>query len=199
MILKEVYGMASTLETLRRIDEQLQRSDIAICRHIETLEILGRGAVSQDILSNLRTFVEHTMFKIYAHSNTTTYDYQHIEKAIAFVKTKGQLKFISRFHAYLQIVASHYSLDPEDSERVMLKYYEFMLKIKELLKSKYGFDVLANLDVFPLDTDRNLQEYYEKIAEKFNGRNRELNVSLSSDGRYYIRKIKPFFVNHKIG
>ncbi len=198
MILKEVYGMASTLETLRRIDEQLQRSDIAICRHIETLEILGRGAVSQDILSNLRTFVEHTMFKIYAHSNTTTYDYQHIEKAIAFVKTKGQLKFISRFHAYLQIVASHYSLDPEDSERVMLKYYEFMLKIKELLKSKYGFDVLANLDVFPLDTDRNLQEYYEKIAEKFNGRNRELNVSLSSDGRYYIRKIKPFFVNHKI-
>jgi hypothetical protein len=53
----------STPETIRRIDEQICRSDAAICRHIESLDALGRGAVSQDILQNLRTFVEHTMFK----------------------------------------------------------------------------------------------------------------------------------------
>ncbi len=190
--------MATTPETIRRIDEQILRSDAAICRHIENLDALGRGAVSQDILSNLRTFVEHTMFKIYAHANDTTYDYQHIEKAISFVKTKGQLKFLWRFHAYLQIVVSHYTLDPEDSERVMLKYYEFMLKIKDYLKIQYGLDVLANLYQFPLNTDRNLQEYYEKIAEKLASRNHRADMASSENARYYIHKIKPFFVNHRI-
>jgi len=41
--------MASSLETLCKIDEQILRSDAAICRHIENLDALGRGAVSQDI------------------------------------------------------------------------------------------------------------------------------------------------------
>lgn len=190
--------MATTPETIRKIDEQILRSDAAICRHIENLDALGRGAVSQDILSNLRTFVEHTMFKIYAHANETTYDYQHIEQAIDFVKTRGQLKFLWRFHAYLQIVASHYTLDPEDSERVMLKYYEFMLKIKDYLKTHYRLDVLANLDQFPLNTDRNLQEYYEKIAEKLTRRNQRTDMASAENARYYIHKIKPFFVNHRI-
>jgi energy-coupling factor transporter ATP-binding protein EcfA2 len=190
--------MATTPEIIRKIDEQILRSDAAICRHIENLDALGRGAVSQDILSNLRTFVEHTMFKIYAHANDTTYDYPHIEKAIDYVKTKGQLKFLWRFHAYLQIVASHYTLDPEDSERVMLKYYEFMLKIKDYLRIQYRLDVLANLDQFPLNTDRNLQEYYEKIAEKLTRRNQRTDMASAENARYYIHKIKPFFVNHRI-
>ncbi|MHB8963742.1 MAG: ATP-dependent DNA helicase [Saccharofermentanales bacterium] len=190
--------MSSTPETIRRIDEQICRSDAAICRHIERLDVLGRGAVSQDILQNLRTFVEHTMFKIYAHSNVTTYDYDNIKKAISYVKTKGQLKFIWRFHAYLQIVVSHYTLDPEDSERVMLKYYEFMLKIRDYLKTTFGLSVLANLDKFPLNTDSNLQEYYMKIADKLMNRNRDADMASSENGRYYIHKIKPFFVNQHI-
>lgn len=190
--------MATTPETIRKIDEQIIRSDATICRHIENLDALGRGAVSQDVLSNLRTFVEHTMFKIYAHANDTTYDYQHLEKAIRFVKTKGNLKFLWRFHAYLQIVVSHYTLDPEDSERVMLKYYEFMLKIKNVLKSQYNIEVLANLNNFPLNTDKNLQEYYEKIAERLMGRNHSADMASSANERYYIYKIKPFFVGQRI-
>jgi len=190
--------MATSSEVIHKIDEQIIRSDAAICRHIENLDALGRGAVSQDILSNLRTFVEHTMFKIYAHANDTTYDYQHIDQAISFVKTKGQLKFLWRFHAYLQIVVSHYTLDPEDSERVMLKYYEFMLKIRAFLKTQYGVDVLANLDKFPLNTDRNIQEYYEKIAGKLTGRNYNADIASTVNERYYIHKVKPFFVNQKI-
>ena len=190
--------MATPLDTIRKIDEQITRSDAAICRHIANIADLDRGAISQNILSDLRTFVEHTMFKIYAYSTDTTYDYQQIKEAIKFVKTKGQLKFLSRFHAYLQIVVSHYTLDPEDSERVMLKYYELMLKTKELLKTQYGLEVLANLDQFPLNTDRNLQEYYEKIAAKLVNRNQPADMNAAENARYYIHKIKPFFVNHKV-
>jgi len=190
--------MPTSPEVIQRINEQILRSDAAICRHIENLDAAGRGAVSQDILSNLRTFVEHAMFKVYAHANDTVYDYPHIERAISFVKTKGQLKFLWRFHAYLQIVVSHYSLDPEDSERVMLKYYEFMLRIKAYLKAEYGLSVLANLNKFPLNTDRNLQEYYEKISERLNHRNHRADMISSVNERYYVHKIKPFFVNQHI-
>jgi hypothetical protein len=190
--------MASSPETLCKIDEQIIRSDTAICRHIENLDALGRGAVSQDILQNLRTFVEHTMFKIYAHANDTIFHYDEIKKAINFVKTQGKLRFLSRFHHYLEVVVSHYTLDPEDSERVMLKYFEFMLKTKDYLKTRYGFDVFANLDQFPLNTDRNLQEYYEKIAEKLVHRNHSADMDSSENDRYYIYKVKPFFVKHRI-
>jgi Cdc6-like AAA superfamily ATPase len=190
--------LATTTETIRKIDEQILRSDAAICRHIKNLDALGRGAVAQDILANLRTFVEHIMFKIFAHVNEVSYDYLHIEHAIDFVKTRGQLKFLWRFHAYLQIVTSHYTLGPEDSERVMLKYYEFLLRIKGYLKTQYRFDVLANLDEFPLSTDKNLQEYYEKITEKLTHRNQRKDMASAEHSRYYIHKIKPFFVNHRI-
>ena len=120
------------------------------------------------------------------NNGTTKYDYRHIEQSINFVKTKGELKFIWRFHAYLQIIASHYTLEPEDSERVMLKYYEFMVKIKGYLKFQYGLSVLANLNRFPLNVDKNLQEYYEKIAKKLTGRKYNTDISSSVNERYYF-------------
>lgn len=190
--------MSTTQETIQKIDEQILRSNETICRHLESLEFRDRGVVSQDILSVLRTFVEHTMFKIYAYANDATYDYENIEKAIKYVKTKGQLKFLWRFHAYLQIVVSHYTLDPEDSERVMLKYYEFMLRTKSYLKIQYNLEVLSNLDKFPINTDKNLQEYYEKIAEKLIFRDHSTDMASSENARYYINKIKPFFVKQQI-
>ena len=185
-------------EVLKKIDEQIRTSDEAICRHIESLNFFDRGAVSQDILKKLRDFVEHVMLKVYAGSITVSYDYKHIEESIKFVKTKGQLKFLWKFHAYLQIVASHYTLDPENSERAMLKYYEYLLRIKQFLQTTYNFDVLANIDKFPLNLDETLQKYYEKIASRITSRGRSSNSDASKNDRYYIHKTKPFFVGQRI-
>ena len=57
--------------------------------------------------------------------------------------------------------------------------------------------VLENLSDFPLNTDKVLQEYYEKIANKII--NYDI-VPLTKDdnSKYYIQKIKPFFVNNNI-
>ena len=167
--------MTGAKETIKKIEDQILRSDATICRHIDYLDSAGRGAVSQDILSNLRTFVEHVMLRTYANSYAIAHGdsvYEQIKEAITFVKQKGQLKFLWKFHAYLQIVVSHYTLEPEDSERVMLKYYEFMLRVKAFLKTQYDLEVLANLDNYPLNTDKNLQEYYEKIADSLNHNSR---------------------------
>ncbi len=79
----------------------------------------------------------------------------------------------------------------------MLKYYEYLLRIKSRLKNTYGLEVLSNIDKFPINTDPALQEYYEKIVEKIERPTKARKVSPYKD-RYYIQKIKPFFVKHEI-
>lgn len=180
---------------LLRIDAQILNIDKVICRHLDNISTSPRGVVSQDILSQLRNFVEHIMLKFYANGQNIDDSYENICKAIDFVKAHGNLKVLRRFHDYLQIVASHYTLDEENSERLMLKYYEFLLKIKDLLHEKFSLDVLGNLIRFPLNTDSTLQEYYEKIAAKIKQHNTQV---VGKSEKYYIQKIKPFFVSQCI-
>lgn len=74
----------------------------------------------------------------------------------------------------------------------MLKYYEYLLKIRKLLHEKYSMNVLSNLEDFPIETDDNLNDYYSKIAEKVDGYK---NVSMNGYkyDRFYIQSVKPFF------
>lgn len=178
-----------------RIDTKILNIDKVICRHIESLETSDRGVVSQDVLAQLRNFVEHIMLKFYANGHDIDNSYDNICKAIDFTRSRGNLKVLIRFHNYLQSSVSHYTLDEQNSERLMLKYYEFLLKIKILVKERFSLDLLCNLDRFPLNTDASLQEYYEEIASKIN-RNNMQRVGKSE--KYYIQKIKPFFVNQRI-
>lgn len=182
-------------ETIFQIDVQIFSIDKAICRHIDSLGTSTRGAVSQDILSQLRNFVEHIMLKYYSNGKDIENSYDNICKAIDFVKAQGNLKVLRRFHDYLQIVASHYTLDEENSERLMLKYYEYLLRIKNLLQDSYSLNILGNLDKFPLNMDPNMQGYYEKIADKIKGYN--IQESGKSE-KYYIQKIKPFFIDQQV-
>lgn len=182
-------------ETIFQIDEQILRIDKVICRHIDSLGTSTRGVVSQDILSQLRNFVEHIMLKYYSNGKDIENSYDNIGKAIEFVKAQGNLKVLRRFHDYLQIVASHYTLDEENSERLMLKYYEYLLRIKNLLQDRFSLNVLGNLDKFPLNLDPNMQEYYEKIADKIKGYNIQ---EPGKSEKYYIQKIKPFFIDQQV-
>lgn len=184
-------------QSLPQIDSQILTINKVICRKIDELEGSERGYVSQDILAQLRNFVEHIMLKIWKHPVDVENSYENICDAIQFVKSRGDLKFLRRFHDYLQTVASHYTLDEENSERLMLKYYEYLLKIKALLKDHYSLDVLQNIEKFPVDTDPGLKEYYEKIAEKLEQPGILTSSEPRSD-RFYIHKIKPFFAKRRI-
>lgn len=156
-----------------------------------------RGLLSQNILSQLRNFVEHISLKAYAHGQDIENSYENIGKANNYVKSKGNLKFLNEFHKLLQITASHYTLNEENSERLMLKYYEYLLKIKKFLKVEFDLDVLTNIDKYPINIDSNLKEYYEKISEKINQPSLSGTNSIYKD-RYYIQRIKPFFVDYNV-
>ncbi|MGI6072937.1 MAG: ATP-dependent DNA helicase [Lachnospiraceae bacterium] len=178
-----------------RIDEQIKVVDRAICRHIDQFDVSGRGVVSQDILKNLRDLVEHIMLKVYAKGRDIDDNWDTIQEAVKYVKSRAEWKDLTRFHSYLQISVSHYTVDEENSERLMLKYYVFLLKLKNVMAKKFAFDILANIDKFPLNTDATLQEYYDKIAEKVK---RYAHQNVSKSDKYYIQKIKPFFSGRQI-
>lgn len=177
------------------IDNRILNIDKVICRHIGSSDFSPRGAVSQDVLAQLRNFLEHVMLKFYANGGDIDNTYENICKAIEYVQTRGDLKLLYKFHDYLQIIASHYTLDEENSERLMLKYYKYLLETRILLREKFDLEVLSNLEKFPLNTDKTLQEYYEKISDKID----RYNTRIAGSGeKFYIQKIKPFFVGEKI-
>ncbi|MDD5464019.1 MAG: ATP-dependent RecD-like DNA helicase [Candidatus Moranbacteria bacterium] len=182
---------------MNKIDNLIIDIDKAICSNIDKFDVSERGLLSQNILSQLRNFVEHIFLKIYSNGQDIENTYENIKKAEAFVKSRGNLKFLTRLHNLLQITASHYTLDEENSERIMLKYYEYLLKIKLFLKNSYQLDVLNNIDDFPINTDSNLKEYYEKIVERIN-QPRTPEAKSTYNDRYYIQKVKPFFVEHEV-
>lgn len=182
---------------MNKIDTAILEIDKVICANIGKFDDSERGLLSQNILSHLRNFVEYISLKAYSLGNDIEITYDNITKANDYVSSRGNLKFLTKFHKFLQISASHYTLDEENSERLMLKYYEYLLKIKSYLKKSYDLDVLENIDDFPIKIDSALKEYYEKIAEKINFPASTRSAS-SYDERYYIKKIKPFFVRHEV-
>ncbi len=182
---------------MSKIDEKILEIDKVICGNISKFDDSERGLLSQNILSQLRNFVEYTSLKAYGCGTDVEDTYQNITLANNYVSSRGELKFLCRFHNFLQITASHYTLDEENSERLMLKYYEYLLKIKSYLKSNYDLNVLNNIDKFPIKLDSALKEYYEKIAENIN-KPKATRVRSSYNDRYYVRKIKPFFVDYEV-
>jgi DNA replication protein DnaC len=182
---------------MTKIDAAILTIDKVICANISRFDDSERGLLSQNILAQLRNFVEHIALKAQHGAKDVEITYENICQANTFVRSRGNLRFICRFHDFLQVTASHYTLDPENSERLMLKYYECLVKIKSLLKNVYGLEVLHNIGDFPIILDPALKEYYERIVEAMNRRNPARSQSSYTD-RYYIKKIKPFFVSHEV-
>ena len=180
-----------------KIDKQILKSNKVICRHINAINNTTRGEISQDILAQLRHFVEHILLKIYADGEDIEDSQENVKKAVKFTKNQSSLRHLSRFHHFLQVSVSHRTLSEENSERLMLKYYEYLLRIKNHLHDNYGLDVLENLDQFPIEPDESLKEYYEKIAEKIDQYKTPIHNGFRLD-RFYIQRIKPFFFGNKI-
>ncbi|MGZ3863542.1 MAG: hypothetical protein ACXVPN_08980 [Bacteroidia bacterium] len=182
---------------MNKVDAHILNVNKVICSNIDKLGVSDRGLLAQNILSQLRNLIEYIALKIYCNGNDIDVTFDNIEKANAYIKAQGKLKFLSRFHKLLQVSASHYTLDEESSERLMLKYFEYLIRIKTYLKASFALDILENLESFPIRSDSNLKEYYEKISEKIDQSPLSRPKSSYSD-RYYIQKIKPFFIGTKI-
>ncbi|SFM11788.1 UvrD-like helicase C-terminal domain-containing protein [Desulfomicrobium norvegicum] len=177
------------------VSTQIQSADETICRNIELLSD-HRALLSQNVLSQLRNLVEGVAVHLHTGSLDAEFSYAAVDPGLAFVKSKAKFNFLGKFHKLIQISASHYTLDGDASERLMLKYYEYLHRIRSLLKENSGIEVLANLEAFPVDLDPSLREYHEKIVARIE-EVRPTPKSSTRD-RYYIHKTRPFFLSGRI-
>lgn len=181
--------MSTVHDHIRSIDE-------AVCKNIEALGD-DRGLLSQNMLLQLRNLVEGVAVLVHTSDGDAEHDYAAITSALAHIKSRGKLAFLNRFYTVLQPSTSHYTFDGDSSERLMLKYYEYLLRVRAFLCDTFGLEVLANLESFPVDLDPSLREYHEKIAARIVAV-RNLPEAGDSSSRYYVLKTRPFFVNGRI-
>lgn len=184
-----------------KIDEAIEITCKVIDENIELLADIDRGLLSQNILSQLRNLIEYIIQKI-SNENANPNNYTekssciHSLKNTQEFKTNKKIQAIQKFHDRLQMSVSHYTLNKDSSERLMLSYYNKLLIVKEYLYEKYNMTVLKNLDKFPLYLDHNLLDYYNKIAKTIESPSEYASTDNFNE-RVYIHKIKPFIVNGK--
>lgn len=172
------------------VDEQIRSAAGAISSNIATLSH-DRGLLAQNILSQLRNLVEGVMVRVHIGRGDAEFQYASVGPAVAHSSANGRLNFLSRFHKLLQISASHYTMGGDPSERLMLKYYDYLHRIRDLVDTQLGLKILENLQDFPVDLDPSLREYHQKIAERLKSA-RSLPPS-QHKARYYIHAVRPFY------
>lgn len=178
------------------VRHQIQSVNEAICQNIASLAN-QRALLSQNILAQLRNLTEGVAVLLHSGSLDAEFTYAMIGPALTFVRSRARFNFLGRFHNLIQKSASHYTMDGDTSERLMLKYYEYLHRIRTLLRDTHGLAVLANLEAFPVDLDPSLGEYHEKIAARIEEVHTTERNAKAPD-RYYIHKTRPFFVSGRV-
>ncbi|MEV7720566.1 hypothetical protein [Streptomyces sp. NPDC088184] len=174
----------------------MKSADRVICEDIAN-PVGDRGFLSQNVLGQLRNLVEGLIVWAHLNDGSTEFHYNQVGPALDAVKALAKFRLLIRFHGLLQASVSHYTLDRDPSERLMLKYYEYLLRARYLAQQQLGIAILNNLEHFPIDLDLSLREYYEKIAARVE----QVRTTPSSGPRrerYYIHSSRPFFIGGRI-
>lgn len=110
------------------------------------------------------------------------------EQALLNIKTKYLAKF------YMMLKYRGYRI-PENgqSERLMLKYYNFMWQIRKDAYNNWQISILNNLEKFPLSVVNTVDEEYYQLVANAMGKALITHNALKKT-RYYIQKKTPFFV-----
>ena len=179
------------------VDTQIRSAAQNISQNIDALSH-DRSLLSQNLLAQLRNLIEAVAVRLQGNSGDIEFHYEATGAAVDWLGSQSKdINFLYRFHKLLQMSTSHYTFEGDASERLMLKYYEYLLRTRELLRSRCGIEVLGNLEKFPVDLDESLQEYHQKIAERISFI-RDHHGSDGARDRYYIHKVRPFFVQGRI-
>ena len=169
--------------------------DKVICSNLDLMDLqtVTRDLISQNLLSQSRNLVEHIAVRAYGKGKEIPLNRETVPNALTYLKENNKYLFLRKFHSFLQESKSHYTPDNEGAERLMLKYYQYFVMIRNFAKKEYGMDLLANLEKFPINTDRTVAEFHEKIAERL--RVNRPSLGYNRNERMYVQKINPFIVN----
>ena len=175
------------LDDIKRI---VMACDRSIVRSIDTIESLGatRDEISQDILPRLNDLCGAALLQ-------NSYNLRCTKPNLQLAYEQAQLdlrtKYLANFLRCLKYIDCRI---PEEgqSERLMLKYYNFMWQIRKYFWDNNRISILQNLEKFPLNTDQLDNEYYNIVAKAIEST--DLSPHYLESTRFYVQKKTPFYV-----
>lgn len=184
--------MSIVIENINEINEIL-------CSNIDHFVDSERSVLAQNIILKLRIFLEAIIIKIFEDDKGIIIDELSyntaLTPALAYIRQTTKYRSLHSFHKLLGGPA-HFAERRDAAETLIIKYYRYLLIIKKEMKTRFGLSLLHNLYKFPLNTDHHLDEYYKEISEKIKTVSGPVNPRFNN--RYYIYKVKPFFIEEEI-
>ena len=185
-----VNKLSSTQLNLDDIKRIVMACDKSIVRSIDTIENRSatRDEISQDILPRLNDLCGAALLQSSYNLRCTKPNLQlAYEQAQLDLKTK----YLANFLRCLKYIDCRI---PEEgqSERLMLKYYNFMWQIRKYFWDNNRISILQNLEKFPLNTDQLDNEYYNIVAKAIEST--DLSPHSLESTRFYVQKKTPFYV-----
>ncbi len=194
--ISEKHSFLKQLETRQYTVEDVLKVVLAhsknICDAITAGNVLNqtRDNISRKILGELSRLCESVLIlnglQYYSPmSLRTAYDC-----SLLSIKTK----FLATFIQGLRYIGLRV---PEDgqNERLMLKYYDFLWKIRQFMHERYDVSVLENLEEFPRAKNDEEDHYNALVASAIDSIKPTSNPWKSS--RYYIQKKNTFYVGRE--
>lgn len=190
----EHHSFVNQLDSREYSEKDVKRiikaCDREITESIERLDIYNetRDDVSRRILTRLNDLCASTLLLNVLNTDNKRVSLQLAwERSLLNIKTK----YLGTFLMSLQYIGRRIP-DDGQSERLMLKYYDFLWQMRKFLKDAYQMAILPNLEKFPLYMDEIDRQYYElaaKAVERTDPSPCPLCVS-----RFYVQKKTPFFI-----
>lgn len=185
-----VNKLSSTQFNLEEIKRIVRACDKSIVRSIDAIENLGasRDEVSQDILPRLNDLCRSALLQNSYNLGCTK---PNLQLAYEQAQLDLSTKYLANFLRGLKYIDCRI---PEEgqSERLMLKYYNFMWQIRKYFWENNRISILQNLEKFPLNTDQLDDEYYKIVASAIESV--DLSPHSIEGTRFYIQKKTPFYV-----
>ena len=162
---------------------------------LSTSSLEQRDHIAENLITNLRHFIQNIQCYIRECYYPKTFEKRQIEldEGNNFCKKNSKYNFLANFLDNLNASIGHQSITGEFAERLMQKYYYYLIKVKCLLKNEYSIDVLKNIEKYPVDLDNTFLNYYRKIIKVLS--ENDFNDNMSGCDQYYVQKKKPFYVD----
>ena len=174
------------------IDNEITNASDAIDEALGRMNKDNRGETSRNILKSLRDINDNIALKIW--SDLYPVSPMGVNKAAQQFKQIKSYRCICKFDRALQKSISHFTPSTDGAERLMIKYYRYLIELKEIMFTKYNIVILKNIDCFLENIDEQTKDYYSKVANAIISDKR----SYENFDNYYINRTRPFFYQHHI-
>ena len=158
-----MYEKNKALKDIEEINKNITKS-------LSLVNTSNRGFTSQNILSQLRNLSEAIL--VFCYNERTEHNFATERKSIKasqeYLVSIDKYNDIYKLHNWLQEIASHYTKNEVDSQSLMIKYCEILIRIKQFMYNEFSIEILQNISKFPIDIDPKYEEYYKKILLRIN-------------------------------